>query len=1598
MRHSRLAIACLIALALLTPTRQSLAAGSGSSPIPAQWLNGSLQSAWDGSYSDLLAADALALCWTTQQDPGTHNWLPETDGLITGLMSHMTRSSCHTTCSNPAYIYDQDIQICAYLDSRKDAYCNMDPATSQYQALDVSSIRSASQTASYVLPTDAALGITTTSWGTSYSPMRASAQQQVSYADLTLCMAEQLRQKLDTVQVAFTSTDDLARVQELIRELSLTSVYQYSMLNKVFTSTAALPTLSSSAYYYTDFPLIPLMKWYRSFFTSAMAKQFGDDFAEAIKLLVEATESSIELKMRDPAAQGSFGKPDYLGNTIAARPISNPKTGVWSSGLSGPREDILERILYDGYDDTGSSGRPRGVQADTSDPKVGVLLGLARSANAIKLHYVTPVFDGPANAAAMLLAVENFVRNLDCTTRGIPPGSCSLANSSTPASSYMLWARYGIGLSHAQSLVDSLTQALFGQGNKGGMPWSYGSGGFGSIFDYSYDPYNPTWYSTPAAANLTMHFFGVHQYTGDRANIYTGVGDVILDPNFRVEAPSASDLQSMRGPTAMPVLNLDPTMSAASQIGSIRLNSVTYLDPTGHLADRRSVGSSTALALARESLMQLAAAPTTAAYGILVEAGPALALIEKAIGSRQVLVRQTMIPSTSLSTWVCPICAPGVAKAPTVGGVVTNYLNVDVLTKNTDSVDRIAIAPGIPLAATLVRDPNTTTLFGDTQASAIASLTYATPSQITYGSAAYGSDYVMRSTSGTWPITSKRGVSVILKSSVAPTLYIHAFTGRPGVLPYQATPSSAAQGTAVTFGGQFAREVTQAWTFDAGRWAVPKYDGFGLPHDWVPGTDASLFDEPAGTSVESHFLERASTAAEESVGALQQAFDTLQQETIDTAALQSSDARAQQLTALQYQSLCGAALTCSPGYTSRTPTVPACSPANTDCETFRTLLGSVIGSPTTGTPSTGVPLASAVASAIVSGDPAPTFGAYQGGSLQGLLLDEWTAWKALNASLVTAIGTAQSAIAQVTAAKADLAAAKADEDSVDADVASAYAQIAATDATIAAQQVQYNDSKTLYTQELQGPQNTVNAECSHDAFVTARQAGFSYAWGGPGQVRVDAVADDNSWHVQFQNSTWSPGPIDAQAQRCDAAKSALAVAQKTTQTQTDIMTALLEPLSKQSVFTGTQKAALPTRLAATKAHVKAASAKVAEATSAVASQEDAATQNVQAALGQLMASMVAIDHAYAQAGVEAARIAVDQQQASLDIRTRFGVRARYHSYDLWRARALTENARRLAVAARRAIEARYVTDLSTMKAAEPFVEAPAVWADQIYSSDLRPFSIGLTQASTSGSGLNANAVKDYVGNLKLFLDGFAVERPSAAVLSDAEAIQLPAPAQQVVTSADGAPVDFIDPASSGWSFYCDASNSWISDPDIGKFLAGAPTWTLATACGGSSPTLARLSFSLDPWGRTQGSIANPPYAARYNVRTRAIALNLVGSGIRSCERTPDPSTCYSEPFIRYDLKHVGPAWVTSYDQTWHSLAIPKAVIEGGKALATEEWLDPVSNGFNRSDVANVSRSEFVDRPIGGAYELTLRLTPDVNVERIERIQVLTQTNYWVRQE
>src|SRR5678815_3275388 len=97
---------CLASLALAAGTAapaSALGITGGDVPIPAKLVGGVYQSVWDGSYSDLLAADALAACWTTQRVTAMDPSGSEQDGFIFSLISRMTTASCTTTCSNPAF-------------------------------------------------------------------------------------------------------------------------------------------------------------------------------------------------------------------------------------------------------------------------------------------------------------------------------------------------------------------------------------------------------------------------------------------------------------------------------------------------------------------------------------------------------------------------------------------------------------------------------------------------------------------------------------------------------------------------------------------------------------------------------------------------------------------------------------------------------------------------------------------------------------------------------------------------------------------------------------------------------------------------------------------------------------------------------------------------------------------------------------------------------------------------------------------------------------------------------------------------------------------------------------------------------------------------------------------------------------------------------------------------------------------------------------------------------------------------------------------------------------------------------------------------------
>lgn len=383
---------------------------------------------------------------------------------------------------------------------------------------------------------------------------------------------------------------------------------------------------------------------------------------------------------------------------------------------------------------------------------------------------------------------------------------------------------------------------------------------------------------------------------------------------------------------------------------------------------------------------------------------------------------------------------------------------------------------------------------------------------------------------------------------------------------------------------------------------------------------------------------------------------------------------------------------------------------------------------------------------------------------------------------------------------------------------------------------------------------------------------------------------------------------------------------------------------------------------------------------------NAAAQALTDAVGDVQLSAAEVAQLLNDAKLASRQWEVESKITLITAPSSFGLSRRYRSYDLWRAKALVDGARRYALTARRAIEARYAVNMSRLEAPEPFVAGPASWADDVYSYDLSLLpAVGLSVGEPISGGLYTNKVSDYVHNLQAFVAGFPVARPSAAPAADVDVVYLPGLAKDAVSGSDA--------GVGQWTFKCPAQEGWVALPASGNPQDACITATTPLA----KPERAAIEFVLDPWARVNRSFVDPPFLDRYNVRWDRLAVNLIGTGIKDCTKAANKPACYSEGYLRFDLTQSSAAIVTDHNGIWTAIATPRGRIEGGKALAAELWLDPLKDGWSTQYVAAVARTEFNLRPTGGGYRLELAVGPEVRLDRLEQVQILVGTNYWVKQ-
>jgi hypothetical protein len=734
------------------------------------------------------------------------------------------------------------------------------------------------------------------------------------------------------------------------------------------------------------------------------------------------------------------------------------------------------------------------------------------------------------------------------------------------------------------------------------------------------------------------------------------------------------------------------------------------------------------------------------------------------------------------------------------------------------------------------------------------------------------------------------------------------------------------------------------------------YDGFGIWNGWVPPFNAELLGSTAGTSVIEHYMAGAKAAAQDATQAVNRAMDGLLEKTKDEADLSAAAARSTQGIKEASESLCGSQDPHCDVAISESPLQKAWYPSlgsealDLDCSDL---------------PTDYPPAPNASDCADPPQWPEPIGGvlvsAQQGASCSNLPANDTALAKKMMGCFV------QRRLQEFLQVRVPLAAPVSAQ--IGASAVPTFSEFSGGKLQSALiEQWRAVKSPDERFEALLKSRDAADSKIDVAAAVISKQEHLV-------QLNCGGVAMALAFQAGFSFSifpSWSAGPLIAQQQKCSDLL-----------TDSDVV-------------------------------VKEETAAIKDAFMAVASAAIGLT-DAQAAIVQSGATMNT-DISTTRLAVE--RAALEETLTAEGQVTSFGLYRRYRDYDLWRAKALVEDARRYALSARRAVEARYVVDLSTLTAPEPFVASPSSWADAVYEYDLSlPTAVGLQVATTPQAGaIYTNKVEDYVRNLQDFVNGFAADRPSAVAEQELDVINLPGlgrgqPIQMDAFDENDNPVSVpIYPSASSWQVACPVTGA----PDKWVGVPMAEAGGIEVACGGPScgcaepinfvtcqcakrPTRARLTFSLDPWGRFNGSVVAEPYANRYNGRWDRLAINLVGTAVRDCSLASDPLGCYGEGFLRYNLRHVGRPWVTDFAGAWRWLSLPPGNIEAGKALAAERWLEPLTDGWESSFISAIARSEFSMRPLGGQYELELMAGPDVILENIERVQVLVGSHYWVRQ-
>lgn len=137
-------------------------------------------------------------------------------------------------------------------------------------------------------------------------------------------------------------------------------------------------------------------------------------------------------------------------------------------------------------------------------------------------------------------------------------------------------------------------------------------------------------------------------------------------------------------------------------------------------------------------------------------------------------------------------------------------------------------------------------------------------------------------------------------------------------------------------------------------------------------------------------------------------------------------------------------------------------------------------------------------------------------------------------------------------------------------------------------------------------------------------------------------------------------------------------------------------------------------------------------------------------------------------------------------------------------------------------------------------------------------------------------------------------------------------------------------------------------------------------------------------------------AGNYNYRVESVQVNLVGTGLRDCERR-GTSGCYGSGSASYSVVHLGPYLVRNARGELFDAPLFPGRVESARALAAERYItNPISNA-DRALLEPFTRYELQGRPLDGSFVLRLWDEPTFRFDRLEDVQFVLTYRYWQHQ-